>query len=137
MPEIVFVPDETSQKILSEIPKAEINRFLNDAVKAFTKTVPEASCAAGDAAGVARNAADGAACGVIDLLNQELDRLLGSEAGVCAVADEGGCGTVRFIDGDGTSVAVLTETDSQDILKSLRPPITRTEVLEILLAMQV
>ena len=70
-------------------------------------------------------------------LNAELERLLGANCGVSASLSSGNPQMVEFHKAGGEKIASLELSECQSILKSLRPPISFAEVVEMLTLMSV
>ena len=87
-------------------------------------------------AGGAAGGASGVSGDIGSQLNQELERLAGPNSGVSASLASGNPHLVEFHK-DGAKIASLELSECQSILKSLRPPISLAEVIEMLTLMSV
>lgn len=121
---IEFRPDTEALKILEGLAPDARDKYINDAVKAFSSGTGKPNTAT-SAAPKSDNSPAG-------LVTAELERIFG-----------GTCDTIRASAADSDDFVMMTETASQlrvkcgikdaiDILKSLRQPITVQEVWDIM-----
>lgn len=121
---IQFTPDSEVLKVLEGMSSPELDKYLNNAIKAYVASVGTAPSAA-----PSKQSTDNSPAGQV---TAELDRIFG-----------GTCDTIKASDADSADYVFMTETASQlrvkcgikdaiDILKSLRQPITVQEVWEIM-----
>ena len=114
-----FSPDAESSKILDALDQGARDKFINDAIKAYSKVAAPLPVA---------NAASTPA----EQVNIELCRIFG-----------GACDAIKASPADSNDNVAITELvtnqrvkcgikDAIDILKSLRQPITTQEVWEII-----
>ncbi len=155
MSELNFRADAETLRILEKIGLEKKDDFINRAVHAYATAGGAFEYAAGK--GVASGgglsalnpagsysigaASDTAGSNVApgDLaaqLNAELERLLGPSSGVTAALASGNPQLVEF-NKSGQKIASLELSECQSILKSLRPPISLAEVVEMLTLMSV
>ncbi len=87
-------------------------------------------------AGSTANSGSAASADIGSQLNAELERLLGENSGVSATLSPGNAQMVEFYN-RGQKIASLELSECQSILKSLRPPISFAEVVEMLTLMSV
>ena len=94
--------------------------------------------ASGSSTGGAGSVAAGGASGDVgSQLNAEIERLVGPNSGVSASLAPGNPQLVEFHKAGGGKIASLELSECQSILKSLRPPISLAEVVEMLTLMSV
>lgn len=152
MSELTFRVDPETLRILEKIGIEKKDDFINRAVQAYAtsggafdyaagsgKAQPGISLSAGLAAGLGSSTSS--ACGAVSgdvgsQLNAELERLLGASSGVTASLSPENAQMVEFYN-RGQKIASLELTECQSILKSLRPPISFAEVVEMLTLMSV
>ena len=152
MSELTFRVDPETLRILEKIGTDKKDDFINRAVQAYAtsggafdyaagsgQATPGLSLSAGLTAGL--GLATSSACGTVSgdvgsQLNAELERLLGPSSGVTASLAPGNAQLVEFYN-RGQKIASLELTECQSILKSLRPPISFSEVVEMLTLMSV
>jgi hypothetical protein len=161
--ELTFRADAETLKILEKVGLDKKDDFINRAVKAYAtaggafeyasgggNSSAALSLSAGLTAGLggasaslsslsspAAPAADvTSAADPGSLLNAELDRLLGASSGVTCSLVNGNPQMVEFFQ-SGSKIANLELSECQSILKSLRPPISLVEVVEMLTLMSV
>jgi len=161
--ELTFRADAESLKILEKVGPERRDDFINRAVKAYAtgggafdyasggaNTNSALSLSAGLAAGLGGASASlsslsssGAQAGTVaapgdpgSQLSAELERLLGAGSGVTCRLAEGDAQMVEFFQ-SGSKIATLELSECQSILKSLRPPISLAEVVEMLTLMSV
>lgn len=164
MSEVVFLQfgaDRETLKILEKIGLEKKDDFINRAVKAYATSGGAFEYAAGkggslsglsqslsasmtsDLAGAAAGQSSAsspltASPGDVGAqLNLELERLLGPNCGLSASLSSGDPHTVVFHKAGGEKIASLELAECQSILKSLRPPISFAEVVEMLTLMSV
>ncbi len=118
MSELNFRADAETLRILEKIGLDKKDDFINRAVKAYATT----GAAPGD---------------VASQLNAEIERLVGPNSGVSASLAPGNPQLVEFYNAGGGKIASLELSECQAILKSLRPPISLAEVVEMLTLMSV
>ncbi len=149
-----FGADAETMRILEKIGLDKKDEFINRAVKAYatgggafdyaagkgvSSSTSVSSLSAGLTAGFAGNISSGGLSTPGDVgsqLNAELERLVGPNSGVSAALASGNPQMVEFSKG-GTKIASLELSECQSILKSLRPPISLAEVVEMLAMMSV
>lgn len=161
MSELTFLADMETLKILEKVGLDKKDDFINRAVKAYAtgggafeyasggaNSGSALSLSAGLTAGLGGTSASlsslspgGATGGVVSSdpvsqLNAELERLLGAGSGVAATLVAGNPQMVEFFQ-SGSKIARLELSECQSILKSLRPPISLSEVVEMLTLMSV
>ncbi|HEY9685216.1 MAG TPA: hypothetical protein V6C86_26820 [Oculatellaceae cyanobacterium] len=114
-----FSPDPQSRKILDALDAEARNKFINDAIKSYSKIAAPVQSVSNDNSPAA-------------LVNWELRRIFG-----------GACDAIQASSADSADYVAITELvtnqrvkcgikDAIDILKSLRQPITTQEVWEII-----
>lgn len=160
MSEMTFRADAETLRILEKIGLDKKDDFINRAVKAYATSggafeyaagkggsgqTHSAGLAGGTVAGTLRTdtgSGNIALAGAIvdgdhgSQLNAELERLLGQNSGVTASLSPGNAQLVEFYN-RGQKIASLELSECQSILKSLRPPISFAEVVEMLTLMSV
>lgn len=161
MSELTFRADAETLKILEKIGLDKKDDFINRAVKAYAtgggafeyasggaNSASALSLSAGLTAGLGGASASLSSLGASGAaavtsgsdpgsqLNAELDRLLGAASGVTCSLVNGNPQMVEFFQG-GSKIASLELSECQSILKSLRPPISLAEVVEMLTLMSV
>ena len=122
MSDISFSADADSMSILAGLIDQDRNAYINAAIKEFATrggVKPSASTQAGPLAEI----------------TAEVRRLLGDNPGIEADLLPGEPQIVKFVKSDGSPLANLELDDCRAILKSLRPPITLAEVVEMLMLM--
>lgn len=166
MSELTFRADAETLKVLEKIGLEKKDDFINRAVKAYatgggafeyaagkgsTSAASGLSLAAELTAGLVGGSSSGGSGGAgsahavssagqntdpVFQFNAELERLLGPGCGVTAGLAAGSPQLVEFFQG-GSKIASLELSEGQSILKSLRPPISLAEVVEMLTLMSV
>jgi hypothetical protein len=131
--ELNFRADAETLRILEKIGLDQKDDFINRAVKAYATSGGAFEYAAGKGS----SSVIAASGDVGSQLNAELERLLGSNSGVRAVLAPGNPQLVEFYKAGGGKIASLELSECQSILKSLRPPISLAEVVEMLTLMSV
>ncbi|MBX9952725.1 MAG: hypothetical protein K2Y39_26355 [Candidatus Obscuribacterales bacterium] len=163
MSELTFRADAETLKILEKVGLGKKDDFINRAVQAYATGGGAFDYASGSAnSASALSLSDGLTAGLggssaslssltssvsptaavnvgsdpASQLNAELDRLLGPAGGVTCTLVGGNPQMVEFFQG-GSKIASLELSECQSILKSLRPPISLAEVVEMLTLMSV
>lgn len=159
MSDLTFRADAETLRILERVGLEKKDDFINRAVQSYATTGGAFDYAAGKvkpsssmslssdlAAGYvsAGTSAAGASAGSaainssdpVTQLNAEVERLLGAGSGVTASLAQGNPQMVEFFN-RGQKIANLELSECQSILKSLRPPISFAEVIEMLTLMSV
>jgi len=164
--ELTFRADAETLKVLEKIGLEKKDDFINRAVKDYatgggafeyaagrgnTSAASGLSLAAELTAGLVGGSSSGASSGAgsahaaspsgqstgpASQFNAELERLLGPGCSVTAGLAAGNPQLVEFFQG-GSKIASLELSEGQSILKSLRPPISLAEVVEMLTLMSV
>lgn len=166
MSELTFRADAETMKILERIGLEKKDDFINRAVKAYATSGGAFEYAAGKGsisaasglslaaeltAGLVGGSSSGGPAGAgashtasvsaqstdpASQFKNELERLLGPGCSVTAGLAPGNPQLVEFFQG-GSKIASLELSEGQSILKSLRPPISLSEVVEMLTLMSV
>ncbi|MCC7529056.1 MAG: hypothetical protein IT342_11065 [Candidatus Melainabacteria bacterium] len=155
MSELNFSADAETLRILEKIGLDRKDDFINRAVQAYATLGGAFQGAAGRGVASAASNLSSAAlsmtlpseltasvCGaspgdVASQLNAEVERLVGPNSGVCASLAPGNPQLVEFYSAGRGKIASLELSECQSILKSLRPPISLAEVVEMLTLMSV
>jgi hypothetical protein len=152
--ELNFRADAETLRILEKIDLDKKDDFINRAVKAYAAPGGAFESAAGkgvasaasglSSAAPAMTLSSGLTSGlgggpgdVASQLNAEIERLVGPNSGVSASLATGNPQLVEFHKAGGGKIASLELSECQAILKSLRPPISLAEVVEMLTLMSV
>jgi len=117
---IEFAPDAESTRILQGMQGAERDKYINDAIKAFSAKAPVQTTAASKPTSPAEQ------------VTAELTRLFGTEFDAIKSSPGSSDQTVVLTEASSRLQAKCATQDALDILKSLRQPITEQEVWEIL-----
>lgn len=127
---IDFYPDADVQKVLESIPGHTLNEYINSAIKAY-KPVSLTVAAASSSPDLRLSGSPAA------VMNAELRRIFADASCGMQAADISDSANVVLFTNDNSGQTIRCETaDVISMLKSLRPPITPTEVWEILEAFQ-
>lgn len=148
MSELNFRADAETLRILEKIGLDKKDDFINRAVQAYAtgggafdyaagKGVSSAASGMSLASGLTSAFSSGASGDVGSQLNAEIERLVGPNSGVSASLAPGNPHLVEFHNAGGGKIASLELSECQSILKSLRPPISLAEVVEMLTLMSV
>lgn len=124
MSDISFNADAETMRILDGLKGEDRSAFINAALKDFATK-----------GGVTHATASNVSQGPLAEVQAEVRRLLGANPGIEATLLSGEPQIIRFLKSDGSPLANLELGDCQAILKSLRPPITQAEVVEMLMLM--
>lgn len=122
MSDITFRADLESIGILAGLKEEDRSAYINAAIKMFATE--------GGVKAVAPTPT-----GPLAEITAEVRRLLGDSPGIEATLLPGEPQIVKFTKSDESPLANLELDDCRAILKSLRPPITLAEVVEMLMLM--
>lgn len=152
MSEMSFNADAETVRILEKIGNQKKDDFINRAIKAYATgggafDYAMAGGAGGSLASItgtvgATTAVGSAGAGAADVgvesqISAELERLLGPGGVVTGRLAQDNQQLVEFYNAAGQKIASLELSECQSILKSLRPPISQAEVIEMLTLMSI